>query len=162
MLAGSGPPERPTLPFTTRQPAPAAANTMSAFHEERVLTVHHWTDRQFSFTTTRDPALRFLNGHFTMIANAVTVDAPGIVRRPACELRDDSDLGERLVTVQVPVLSAEQRAAALRAGAGRARRCCDDGLIAAAALVCQGECIQVGALVLSQRTVIASDHLALA
>ena len=40
---------------------------MSAFHEERVLTVHHWTDRQFSFTTTRDPALRFLNGHFTMI-----------------------------------------------------------------------------------------------
>jgi ferredoxin--NADP+ reductase len=33
---------------------------MSAFHEERVLTVHHWTDRLFSFTTTRDPALRFL------------------------------------------------------------------------------------------------------
>ena len=40
---------------------------MSAFHEERVLTVHHWTDRLFSFTTTRDPALRFSNGHFTMI-----------------------------------------------------------------------------------------------
>jgi ferredoxin--NADP+ reductase len=40
---------------------------MSAFNEERVLTVHHWTDRQFSFTTTRDPSLRFLNGHFTMI-----------------------------------------------------------------------------------------------
>jgi ferredoxin--NADP+ reductase len=37
------------------------------FHEERVLTVHHWTDRLFSFTTTRDPALRFSNGHFTMI-----------------------------------------------------------------------------------------------
>lgn len=41
--------------------------TMSAFLEERVLTVHHWTDRLFSFTTTRDPALRFSNGHFTMI-----------------------------------------------------------------------------------------------
>ena len=40
---------------------------MSAFHEERVLSVHHWTDRLFSFTTTRDPALRFSNGHFTMI-----------------------------------------------------------------------------------------------
>ena len=40
---------------------------MSAFHEERVLTVHHWTDRLFSFTTTRDTALRFSNGHFTMI-----------------------------------------------------------------------------------------------
>jgi ferredoxin/flavodoxin---NADP+ reductase len=40
---------------------------MSAFHEETVLTVHHWTDRLFSFTTTRDQALRFSNGHFTMI-----------------------------------------------------------------------------------------------
>jgi len=40
---------------------------MSAFNEERVLTVHHWTDRLFTFTTTRDPALRFSNGHFTMI-----------------------------------------------------------------------------------------------
>ncbi|MFM8346185.1 MAG: ferredoxin--NADP reductase, partial [Betaproteobacteria bacterium] len=40
---------------------------MSALHEETVLSVHHWTDRLFSFTTTRDPALRFSNGHFTMI-----------------------------------------------------------------------------------------------
>ena len=40
---------------------------MSALHEEKVLSVHHWTDRLFSFTTTRDPALRFSNGHFTMI-----------------------------------------------------------------------------------------------
>lgn len=40
---------------------------MSAFYEETVLSVHHWTERQFSFTTTRDPALRFLNGHFTML-----------------------------------------------------------------------------------------------
>jgi ferredoxin--NADP+ reductase len=32
-----------------------------------VLTVHHWTDRLFSFTTTRDPALRFENGQFAMI-----------------------------------------------------------------------------------------------
>jgi len=40
---------------------------MSAFIEETVLSVHHWTDRLFSFTTTRDQALRFSNGHFTMI-----------------------------------------------------------------------------------------------
>lgn len=40
---------------------------MSAFLEEKVLSVHHWTDRLFSFTTTRDQALRFSNGHFTMI-----------------------------------------------------------------------------------------------
>jgi ferredoxin--NADP+ reductase len=40
---------------------------MATIHRERVLTVHHWTDRQFSFTTTRDPSFRFLNGQFTMI-----------------------------------------------------------------------------------------------
>jgi ferredoxin--NADP+ reductase len=40
---------------------------MSAFLEAEVLSVHHWTDRLFSFTTTRDTALRFSNGHFTMI-----------------------------------------------------------------------------------------------
>jgi ferredoxin--NADP+ reductase len=46
---------------------PNDESAMSAFNEERVLTVHHWTDRLFSFTTTRDPSLRFSNGHFTMI-----------------------------------------------------------------------------------------------
>jgi len=40
---------------------------MSALLQQRVLSVHHWTDRLFTFTTTRDPALRFSNGHFTMI-----------------------------------------------------------------------------------------------
>ena len=40
---------------------------MSTLNEETVLSVHHWTDRLFSFTTTRDPTLRFSNGHFTMI-----------------------------------------------------------------------------------------------
>ncbi len=40
---------------------------MSAFLNETVLSVFHWTDRLFSFTTTRDVSLRFSNGHFTMI-----------------------------------------------------------------------------------------------
>jgi len=40
---------------------------MSALLQQRVLSVHHWTDRLFTFTTTRDPPLRFSNGHFTMI-----------------------------------------------------------------------------------------------
>lgn len=40
---------------------------MSAFNEERVLSVHHWTDRLFSFKTTRETSLRFSNGHFIMI-----------------------------------------------------------------------------------------------
>jgi ferredoxin--NADP+ reductase len=40
---------------------------MSAFNTETVLSVHHWNDTLFSFTTTRDAALRFHNGHFVMI-----------------------------------------------------------------------------------------------
>jgi ferredoxin/flavodoxin---NADP+ reductase len=40
---------------------------MATHFHERVLTVHHWTDTLFSFTTTRDPSFRFLNGQFTMI-----------------------------------------------------------------------------------------------
>jgi len=40
---------------------------MAAFNSEQVLSVHHWNDTLFSFTTTRDAALRFHNGHFVMI-----------------------------------------------------------------------------------------------
>lgn len=40
---------------------------MSAFFEERVLDVRHWTDTLFSFTTTRNPGCRFKNGQFVMI-----------------------------------------------------------------------------------------------
>jgi ferredoxin--NADP+ reductase len=40
---------------------------MSNFNQERVLSVHHWTDNLFSFTTTRDSSFRFRNGEFTMI-----------------------------------------------------------------------------------------------
>jgi ferredoxin/flavodoxin---NADP+ reductase len=59
---------RPAQHRETSIPCPPTANTtMSAFNEERVLSVHHWTDKLFTFTTTRDPGLRFSNGHFTMI-----------------------------------------------------------------------------------------------
>ena len=40
---------------------------MSAFNEERVLNVHHWNDSVFSFTTTRNAAFHFRNGHFVMM-----------------------------------------------------------------------------------------------
>lgn len=40
---------------------------MAAFNSEQVLSVHHWNDTLFSFKTTRDPALRFHNGHFVML-----------------------------------------------------------------------------------------------
>lgn len=40
---------------------------MAACDPQEVLSVHHWNDTLFSFTTTRDPGLRFENGHFVMI-----------------------------------------------------------------------------------------------
>jgi ferredoxin/flavodoxin---NADP+ reductase len=40
---------------------------MSNFNHESVLSVHHWTDNLFSFTTTRNPSFRFRSGEFTMI-----------------------------------------------------------------------------------------------
>ena len=40
---------------------------MSQLNQETVLSVHHWNDSLFSFKTTRDPGLRFRNGHFVML-----------------------------------------------------------------------------------------------
>jgi uncharacterized protein len=79
----------------------------------------------------------------TMIANAVNVDNTAIVRCPASELRDDSDLGDRLVTVHVPQLPAQSVARALRAGLAFAKRCQQLGLIHAALLSCQGQTLDL-------------------
>ncbi len=51
---------------------------MSKFLEERVLSVHHWTDSLFSFRTTRDPSFRFRSGEFTMIG--IPVDGKPLLR----------------------------------------------------------------------------------
>ncbi len=40
---------------------------MSNFNQERVVSVRHWTDRLFSFRTTRNPSFRFRNGQFIMM-----------------------------------------------------------------------------------------------
>jgi ApbE superfamily uncharacterized protein (UPF0280 family) len=74
----------------------------------------------------------------TVIANAVDADDPRIVRRPACELKDDSDLGAIPVTVDVPRLADADVRRALGAGRRRARELRAAGLIWSAALVCQG------------------------
>jgi ApbE superfamily uncharacterized protein (UPF0280 family) len=75
----------------------------------------------------------------TMIANAVDVDDPRIQRRPACELKDDSDLGEIPVTVDVPPLPPELVQRALDNGVRRAHELRAAGLVWSCALVCQGQ-----------------------
>jgi ferredoxin--NADP+ reductase len=51
---------------------------MAAHAPERVLSVHHWNSTLFSFTTTRDPAFRFVNGHFVMVG--LVVDGKPLMR----------------------------------------------------------------------------------
>ena len=51
---------------------------MAATASERVLTVHHWNETVFSFTTTRDRSLRFENGHFIMLG--LHVDGKPLMR----------------------------------------------------------------------------------
>lgn len=74
----------------------------------------------------------------TLIANAVDADHPSIIRAPAQSLREDSDLGDRLVTVEVPPLASELVDTALAAGAQRAERMRRTGLIEGALLLLQG------------------------
>lgn len=51
---------------------------MAAISTERVINVHHWNDTLFSFRTTRDPGLRFENGHFVMMG--LEVDGRPLLR----------------------------------------------------------------------------------
>lgn len=51
---------------------------MAAIGSERVLSVQHWTDTQFTFTTTRDSGLRFENGQFVMVG--LQVDSRPLLR----------------------------------------------------------------------------------
>lgn len=82
----------------------------------------------------------------TMIANAV--DLPGsaaITRRPAVALAPDSDLGDRLVTVDVARLSSADRADALRRGLDAALAMVRRDLIRGAFLFLQGDARLAGA-----------------
>ena len=38
-----------------------------AILKEKVTSIHHWTDKTFSFKTTRNLSFRFKNGEFAMI-----------------------------------------------------------------------------------------------
>ncbi len=74
-----------------------------------------------------------------MIGNAVDVDDPAIARRPASECKDNSDLGDTLVTVDVPALAPAQVRDALDTGVVCAKVLQKGGLVWAALLVCQGQ-----------------------
>jgi ApbE superfamily uncharacterized protein (UPF0280 family) len=102
-----------------------------------------WRGRSFSFgiadaVTVLAADAAAADAAATLIANHVNVEAPGIERAPADSLRDDTDLGARLVTVRVPPLAPELVHEALRRGEAFARSCLERGWIHAALLTLQG------------------------
>ena len=74
----------------------------------------------------------------TLIANAVDLDHPAVRRAPARSLDPDSDLGERLVTVEVGLLEAAAVEEALKHGAEKAWRFLASGRISGAVLLLRG------------------------
>jgi ApbE superfamily uncharacterized protein (UPF0280 family) len=102
-----------------------------------------WGGRSFSFgvadsVTVLAATAAQADVAATLIANAVNLDDPRIQRRPANSLRDDTDLGARLVTVDVPPLGDSVVKPALQLGLDCARGMQALGLIHAAYVCCQG------------------------
>ena len=78
----------------------------------------------------------------TVIANAVNVNDVRVQRAPAASLKDDSDLGQRLVTTGVAPLEPALVRQALQAGLAKARALQQAGLIFSAVLVCQQQALR--------------------
>lgn len=122
--------------------------TVDASMPVRGIATSGWRGRSFSLgiadsVTVLAKTAAMADAAATIIANGVDIDDPRIVRRPANELKDDTDLGELLVTVDVPALPAEAVRAALERGRHRANDLRRDGLIHSALLVCQQHAARV-------------------
>ena len=72
---------------------------LAALGTERVLAVRHWTDTQFTFTTTRDRGLRFQNGQFVMLG--LSVDSRPVLRAYSIASANHEDHLEFL-SIKVP------------------------------------------------------------
>ncbi len=124
--------------------------TVHAADAVRGIATSGWRGRSFSLgiadaVTVLARTAAMADAAATMIANAIDLPGhPGIVRRPAREVQCDSDLGQRLVTVAVPHLGADDRARALLAGLQVAEAFRARGLIEGAALFLQGDARATG------------------
>lgn len=54
-------------PATDQSPQADPRALQTTTEQEQVLSIQHWTDRYFSFRTTRNDGLRFENGQFVMV-----------------------------------------------------------------------------------------------
>jgi ApbE superfamily uncharacterized protein (UPF0280 family) len=80
----------------------------------------------------------------TIVANQVNSDHPAIERAPANSLKDDTDLGDLPVTVEVGILPADTVQAALEQGARTAEPLLRSNMIYGAVLTLQGQARVVG------------------
>ncbi|MFM0221047.1 UPF0280 family protein [Paraburkholderia dipogonis] len=127
----------------SRDQALDANLTLDASLAVRGIATSGWRGRSFSLGIADSVTVLARNAAAadaaaTMIANAVDLDHTGILRRPASSLKDDSDLGDMLVTVDVPPLPQPLIDFALACGVEAAQRLLDQGLIEGAALFLQG------------------------
>ncbi|WP_345815923.1 UPF0280 family protein [Paraburkholderia sp. PREW-6R] len=118
--------------------------TLDASQPVRGVATSGWRGRSFSLGIADSVTVLARNAAAadaaaTMIANAVNVDHAGVLRRPASSLKDDSDLGDLLVTVDVPRLPQPLIDYALARGVDTARHLLDEGVIEGAALFLQGQ-----------------------
>ena len=133
-----------------QKPQQAGSVNITGNMPVRGIATSGWRGRSFSLGIADSVTVLAANAAAadaaaTMIANAVNVDHPSIVRAPANTLKDDTDLGARLATVNVPPLPRIVVAQALGAGLAEARSCAARGLIDAALLLMQGEFAETGA-----------------
>jgi uncharacterized protein len=110
----------------------------------RGIATSGWRGRSFSLgiadsVTVLANSAASADAAATMIANAVNCDFAGVIRAPAEQLKDDTDLRALPVTVDVPPLPPRSIAAALDAGRAEAEYWRERGVIYAAALFLQGE-----------------------
>jgi len=125
--------------------------TIAASSPVRGVATSGWRGRSFSLgiadsVTVLASSASAADAAATIVANAVDVDAAGIVRAPASAIRDDSDLGDRLVVRAVPPLPDSLVELALARGAAEARAQIVAGRIIAAVLSLQGRWRVVGAI----------------
>jgi ApbE superfamily uncharacterized protein (UPF0280 family) len=126
------------------QPALFGKARITARDAARGVATSGWRGRSFSrgvadAVTVIARTASLADAAATLIANAVDVpDHPAITRAPARSRDPQSDLGDRLVTLDVGPLSIDEIRTALDRGVAEARHWLGRGLIAAAALSLDG------------------------
>ncbi len=86
---------------------------MATLTNEQVVDVRHWTDRLFSFRTTRNPAFRFSNGQFTMVG--IHVDGRPLLRAYSM-VSPNYDDGLEFFSIKVPDGPLTSRLKEIKAG----------------------------------------------